>query len=276
METIIFLIIFPAAISLVLLSIPIKSVRRLIAVIANIALIAGTIHLLYGSAGETIRYELENVWIERAMLTLEVALSIYIFYIGIRFRRYLVVLFTLLQLALLVHFEAFATPAVPVAHNLFVDNFSIILALIIGIIGSFICLYAIGYIEEYHERHKESEDNRRFFFFLMYLFLSAMFGIVFSNNLKWIYFFWEITTICSFLLIKYHEDEESIDSAFSALTMNLLGGLAFAAGISYAGVYAGTLELDRLIAEGGAYAVVPAALIAFAGLAKSAQLPFSS
>jgi len=275
-ETILFLILFPAGISLLLLSIPVKSVRRLIAVIANIALIAGTIHLLYESSGATVRFELESVWIERAMLVLEAALSVYILYMGVRFRRYLVVLFTLLQLGLLIHFETVAAPGIHVVHSLFADNFSIILALIIGIIGSFICLYAIGYIEEYHERHKESEDNRRVFFFLMYLFLSAMFGIVFSNNLKWIYFFWEVTTVCSFLLIKYHEDEESIDSAFSALTMNLLGGLAFAAGISYAGMYAGTLELDRLIADGGAYAVIPAALIAFAGLAKSAQLPFSS
>ncbi|HPO45307.1 MAG TPA: proton-conducting transporter membrane subunit, partial [Spirochaetota bacterium] len=245
METILFLILFPAGVSLLLLSIPVKSVRRTVAVIANIALIAGAIRLLYESSGGTVRFELESVWIERSMLALEAALSAFVLYMGVRYRRYLVVLFTLLQLGLLVHFETVAAPGIHVAHSLFIDNFSIILALIIGVIGSFICLYAIGYIEEYHERHKESEDNRRVFFFLMYLFLSAMFGIVFSNNLKWIYFFWEVTTVCSFLLIKYHEDEESIGSAFSALTMNLLGGLAFAVGISYAGIYAGTLELDR-------------------------------
>ena len=149
METIIFLILFPAAISLVLLSIPVKPVRRLIAVIANIALIAETIHLLYSAGGETVHYELENVWIERAMMALEAALSFYILYMGVRFRRYLVVLFTLLQLALLIHFETVAAPGIHVAHSLFVDNFSIILALIIGVIGSIICLYAIGYIEEY-------------------------------------------------------------------------------------------------------------------------------
>ncbi len=35
------------------------------------------------------------------------------------------------------------------------------------------------------------------------------------------------------------------------------------------------IEVDRLIASGSGYAVIPAALICFAGLAKSAQMPFS-
>ncbi|MBP7604256.1 MAG: hypothetical protein KBA15_10025, partial [Spirochaetes bacterium] len=118
METILFLILFPAGISLLLLSIPVKSVRRLIAVIANIALIAGTIHLLYESSGATVRFELESVWIERAMLVLEAALSVYILYMGVRFRRYLVVLFTLLQLGLLIHFETVAAPGIHVVHSL--------------------------------------------------------------------------------------------------------------------------------------------------------------
>ena len=120
-----------------------------------------------------------------------------------------------------------------IEHSLFVDKFSIIMALIVGIIGSAICLYGIGYLAEYHEHYKEVKARPRYFFFLMYLFLSAMFGIVFSNNLMWIYFFWEITTLCSFLLIGYKDDQASRESAFRALNMNLLGGVVFAIGIVY-------------------------------------------
>ncbi len=277
METILFLILFPAAVSLLLLSIPVKSIRRVIAVVANLAIISGVIYMLATerTAGSFF-YHIESGFIDAAMLVIEILLGLYILYLGIRFKKYLVILFILLQLGIIVLFDILSPHSVHVENNLFIDNFSIIMALIIGIIGSLICQYAIGYIEEYHQRHKESRDNRRVFFFLMYLFLSAMFGIVFSNNIKWIYFFWEITTICSFMLIKYHDDEESIDSAFSALTLNLLGGLGFAAGIVYAGIYAGTLELDKLVSSGGAAALIPAVLITFAGLTKSAQLPFSS
>jgi len=66
----------------------------------------------------------------------------------------------------------------------------------------------------------------------MYLFLSAMFGIVFSNNLMWIYFFWEITTLCSFLLIGYKNDKASQESAFRALIMNLLEELCSLSALS--------------------------------------------
>ena len=43
------------------------------------------------------------------------------------------------------------------------------------------------------------------FFFTLFVFLAAMFGLVFSNNLIWVFFFWEITTICSFVLIGYSQ-----------------------------------------------------------------------
>ena len=54
---------------------------------------------------------------------------------------------------------------------------------------------------------------------------TKLLRIVFSNNLLWLYFFWEITTVCSFLLIGYKDDKASRESAFRALNMNLLGGV---------------------------------------------------
>jgi ech hydrogenase subunit A len=163
-----------------------------------------------------------------------------------------------------------------VEHSLFVDKFSIIMALIVGIIGSAICLYSIGYMPEYHHHYPEVKDRRSYFGFLMYLFLSAMFGIVFSNNLMWVYFFWEITTLCSFLLIGYRDDKASRDSAFKALVMNLVGGVAFAAGLVYLYHSAHTMELDKVVRLEKSYVLIPAVCIAFAGLAKAAQFPFSS
>src|SRR5208337_512676 len=173
-------------------------------------------------------------------------------------------------------FEFTSGSKMQIEHSLFVDKFSIIMALIVGIIGSAICLYAIGYIQEYHEHYKEVKDRNRYFFFLMYLFLSAMFGIVFSNNLTWIYFFWEITTICSALLIGYRNDKQSVQSLFKALNMNLLGGVVFAIGIVY--LYSSThvMELDKVLLLDKSIVLLPAVCIVFAGLVKAAQLPFSS
>ena len=60
--------------------------------------------------------------------------------------------------------------------------------------------------------------------------MGAMFGLVFADDLPWLFFFWEITTLCSFLLIGYTQTPEARKNALRALVMNLAGGLAFRAG----------------------------------------------
>jgi ech hydrogenase subunit A len=167
--------------------------------------------------------------------------------------------------------------SVEVSSNLFIDEFSNIMALIIGIIGSLICVYSLGYMKFFHKHHPEIKDRQNLFFFIMFVFLAAMFGLVFSNNLIWVYFFWEVTTLCSFILIGYTKTDEATTNAFNALWMNLLGGVAFAGAILYLAVFgSGVMALSELLASGKVVALIPAALIGFAGLTKAAQLPFSS
>jgi ech hydrogenase subunit A len=153
------------------------------------------------------------------------------------------------------------------------------MALIIGIIGTLICVYALGYMKDFqHHAHGEA-DRRPWFFFLLFLFLAAMYGIVFSNNIVWMFFFWEITTLCSFFLIGFTKTPEAIRNSFRALIMNLLGGLGFVLAIVYTGGILGTLEFDALIgiaSYGASYVAIPAALLVFAGLTKAAQMPFNS
>ncbi|WP_394698759.1 NADH-quinone oxidoreductase subunit L [uncultured Methanoregula sp.] len=211
------------------------------------------------------------------MFVLEILIAIVILYLGLKYRKYLVVGLILVQSVMMIYFEAVYAHSVHTASNLFIDEFSIILALIIGIIGSLICVYSLGYMKFFHESHTEIKDRRNWFFFIMFVFLSAMFGLVFSNNITWVYFFWEVTTLCSFLLIGYTKTEEATNNAFSALWMNLLGGIAFAGAILYLAAFGnGIMGLDQLLASGKVIALIPAALIGFAGLTKAAQLPFSS
>ncbi len=106
--------------------------------------------------------------------------------------------------------------------------------------------------------------------------MGAMFGIIFCNNLLWLFLFWEITTLCSFLLIGYTQTEQARQNALRALVMNLAGGLAFALAIVWFYRQSGSIELDALIASKQSLALLPAALLCFAGITKSAQLPFSS
>jgi ech hydrogenase subunit A len=91
------------------------------------------------------------------------------------------------------------------------------------------------------------------------------------------YFCWEITTLCSFLLIGYTKTKDAKKNSFHALLINLGGGLAFALAIVFIGMNFRTLELSVLVdMKPEAMVLIPVFLLAFAALTKSAGLPFSS
>jgi ech hydrogenase subunit A len=215
--------------------------------------------------------------INLGMLAVELAMSLFLLYIGLRSRNWLVVLLTLAQAGLMTWFELGPGAHLEVAQNLFLDKFALIMALINGLVGGGICLYAADYMREYHEHaHREVPDRRPLFFALLFIFMGGMFGLIFSNNLTWLFLFWEITTLCSFLLIGYTQTEEAKRNALRALVMNLSGGLAFALAIVWLHKKTGTIELQAIInSPDKALVLLPAALLCFAGITKSAQLPFS-
>ena len=123
--------------------------------------------------------------------------------------------------------------------------------------------------------HGIVKDRRGFFFAIMYVFIGAMFGLVLSNNLIWLYFFWEVTSICSFLLIGYTRSAEAITNCFKALWMNLLGGLGMAVGIVMLGVNHSVTSLQGILEQNKSLIVLPIICLSFGALTKSAQLPFS-
>lgn len=154
-----------------------------------------------------------------------------------------------------------------------VDWLTILMCIIIAFIGGFICIYTVGYMKGYHHHHKDVKDRQPFFFSMLFLFLAAMFGLVLSENLIWIYFFWEITSVISFLMIGYTRTEEAVNNSFCALWMNLLGGLGFAVAIVLMAMGQGSLQLVDVVNTG---ALLPLMCLSLAGLTKSAQLPFST
>ena len=107
------------------------------------------------------------------------------------------------------------------------DWLAIVMVLVISIVGSVICVYATAYME-HHEKHlglKKSRTGK--FMFMMIFFLGAMNALVLSNNLLWVYFFWEITTLICFQLILHDLTPIAITNARRALWMNLIGDFRF-------------------------------------------------
>lgn len=210
-------------------------------------------------------------YVNNAMLCGEFVLMGLIIILSVRHRKYPVILLSVGQTLLVAWSELFS-PVEQTTH-MRVDGLAVLMCLIVAFVGGFICVYAVGYMKAYHEHHTEYADRQGFFFSMLFLFLAAMFGLVLSENLVWMYFFWEITSVVSFLLIGYTRTDEAVTNSFRALWMNLLGGFGFAVAIAYLSVTQGTVQLSDVVASGTA---IPVALLAFAALTKSAQLPFSS
>ena len=273
------MICLPILAGLVLVFITPESFRKVVVVLTSV-FVGVTSVLLAGKwySGDPGAMPISAEAISQGMMVVEVLLSFYLIYVGVKHRRPLIVLMTIIQAGMLLAFEFQNGHGLHVENNLFpkIDEFSAIMALVIGIVGGLICIYGIGYMREFHESHPEFTDYRNRFFAELLVFLGAMFGIVFANNLIWIYFFWEITTLSSFLLIGYKRNEESVNNSLRALTMNLLGGVGFALGILLCYKTTGSIELDKLIATKQGLAIAPVALLCFAGITKSAQFPFSS
>jgi ech hydrogenase subunit A len=248
---------------------------------------AGTVWLAVSYlGGDSWRGSIDRTLITYLTTIIDAIITIYILAKSIKHRRPLAGALAIVQLGVVLAFElAFAHNA-PVQNDLYIDGLSVIMALVIGVIGGGICIYALGYMKDFqtHENahadtpaaDSRSADRRPVFFSIMFLFLSAMFGIVFSNNLSWLFCAWEITTVCSFALIGYTRTEEATNNSFRQIVMNLLGGLAFAIALFYLGSR-NIFELDVLINQGSmGTMVLPIMLIAFAGMTKAAQVPFQS
>ena len=281
MQTLLFLILFPIIAACLLLFVKRTALRYVVVVISALAIGGATIYLLlrYISAG-AVYFAVPSGTVDPLMVIIEMGLALFIIYMGVKFKNYLAIALAVVQAALVVYLETTYSGSLHVVNNLFIDQFSIIMALTIGIIGSLIAVYSVSYMETYHHHHPEVRDRQRTFFFVIFIFLAAMFGLVFSNNLMWVFFFWEITTITSFLLIGYAETEEATKNAFLALVMNLLGGVAFVAALIILAAtepLSGGIDLAGVLSSGDAAVILlPAALIGFAGITKAALMPFSS
>jgi multicomponent K+:H+ antiporter subunit A len=89
----------------------------------------------------------------------------------------------------------------------------------------------------------------RFFSFFL-AFMGAMVGVVLSGNLIQLVFFWELTSLFSFLLIGYwHHRKDAARGARMALTVTGTGGLCLLGGMLVLGHIVGSYDLDTVLAS---------------------------
>ena len=238
----------------------------------------------YLAGGQTLNFDLPyREAFDGVILFGDLFLMCLITYLSFKYKKGVISLLAIVQTLLVAGLELFG-PELEELPALRFDWLTLVMILIIGVVCSLICIYAVGYMHGYHiHHHKELTDRRSFFLAMIFVFFGAMFGLVFSQSLIWMYFFWEITSVTSFLLIGYTRSEEAINNSFKALWVNLLGGCGIAAAIAVGILAFNTVNLYDIInlaIEHGTSAhtlifLLPIACLAFAALTKSAQFPFS-
>lgn len=163
-------------------------------------------------------------------------------------------------------------PSLGLNFVLRMDGFAWLFSILVLGIGTLVSLYARYYMSP------EDPVPRFFSFFLA--FMGAMLGLVLSGNLIQIVFFWELTSLFSFLLIGYwHHRSDARRGAYMALMVTGAGGLCLLAGVMLLGHVVGSYDLDAVLAAGDqirAHSLYPIllTLILIGALSKSAQFPF--
>lgn len=115
-------------------------------------------------------------------------------------------------------------PTFGINLDFYLDGLSLLFCLLITGIGTLIFLYASDYL-------KGNQYLSRFYAYLG-LFMTAMLGLVSANNIILLFVFWELTSISSFFLIGYdNENEAAQKSALTALTITGGGGLLLLGGV---------------------------------------------
>ncbi|MCF8080547.1 MAG: NADH-quinone oxidoreductase subunit L [Desulfobacterales bacterium] len=220
----------------------------------------------FSTEGRPIPWNLLIHWADFLLLAV-------VLIVAVRLKSILGSVFIAIQLLVLLGLEIFWGEALASDPVLASSAVARVTALVVNIVGGLILIYSPGYIH----RHFADPDTgkERFFFFFLLLFPGAMNGLVFSNHLLWLLFFWEVTTVCSFALIAVDRTEEAVASALKALWMTMLGGVALVSGIVLVHHYGGFLRLDQLTAAPASGPVLlGVGLLCFAGLTKAAQVPF--
>lgn len=279
MEMIVFLIVFPLIVAALLFVVRQDAARNAIvyAGAGVIALASIAVALLNLGAPMTL-IPFQSHAIDLICLGVSCVIAAIILAFAFKYRNVAAAVLAVVQILLALVFEFVFAPQVEVIYGLYLDSLSLLMALIIGVVGTGICVYALGYMKDFQAHEPSgSKDRRPTFFAIMFVFLSAMYVIVFSNNMVWMFTGWEVTTVCSFLLIGYTKTDEAIRNAFRQIVMNLLGGIAFVVALLLNASQLSTLSFYEFLYIGvnrPDLVMLAVTLLAFAGITKAAQMPF--
>jgi hydrogenase-4 component B len=120
-----------------------------------------------------------------------------------------------------------------------VDMLGFIMLLITSVIWFLVMVYA-------HEYMKKEKNVNRFFLFMALTYASVL-GTIMAGDLLTMFLFFEMMTICSYVLVTHSQKDESYEAGYNFIFMGLIGGFALLIAMLLLYVAVGDLTFESAI-----------------------------
>ena len=161
--------------------------------------------------------------------------------------------------------------------GVWVDSVTLMLLFVATFLCFLICWFSLGYMNT----DPINEDRNHRFYAEFVLFAMGMFGMVLADNFLWLFIFWEVMGLCSYLLIGFYFWKESAAyAAKKAFLTTRVGDVFLMVGLLILYDIYGSLEFSVIFEDPSLNGTVDsdklfwALLMLFIGaVGKSAQFP---
>jgi hydrogenase-4 component D len=157
-----------------------------------------------------------------------------------------------------------------------VDPLASLMLLVVVPIGLLTVLYSTSYLTDKNREHPVGSEHYGRYYFWLLLFITSMVGVAISPNFLQFFVFWELTTLCSWALISFHQTERSLRAGFKAILMTHVGSAFFLLAILILFVRTSSFDFSALgmLPDGSRSWVLLFLMIA--AWAKAAQVPIQT
>ena len=138
-----------------------------------------------------------------------------------------------------------ALGSVPATVGVKLDSLTVIMYFMVAFVSFWIFVFSLGYMAGHSDEIDGICEFHRFFCFLS-LFLFSMLGLVVASSLLFLFIFWELVGLCSYLLIGFYFDKKfASDAGIKAFVTNRVGDFGFIIGLMLVFFYLRTLDLEE-------------------------------
>ena len=138
---------------------------------------------------------------------------------------------------------------VPVTVGVKLDSLTVAMYFMVTFIAFWIFFFSVGYMAGHSDEVGHRSLYHRFFAYLS-LFGFSMLGLVVSSSLLFLFIFWELVGLCSYVLIGFYFDRAYASrAAIKAFVTNRVGDFGFLIGLMLVFFYLRTLDLDQAAAN---------------------------